>query len=177
MARTDVDYEITEDFTHDEVEEPKPNNLMEVLRAKREAQEANRFFDLEVPMYDGLFKIRYNKSLPVAEIDKILRKVQKSKNPQDNLWAACDVIAKCTDSMWVRDNDEAPWVRLEDNGVTVTWGSNLLSLLGLPFAPTTRIAVQTLFGNDLAVIATQGRVFQWIQGGLDENSGEEVSGE
>lgn len=166
------------DLVEGVLNEDTPNNLMEKLRATAQESDSESFFQLAVPRYKNLLLIRYARALTFAEVDKIMRKVSKSKNPIDNLNAQCDVISLCTDSIWVRMEEDSPLVMLRlDDGTPMRWGAELLKYLSLQHQNSVRLAIQTVFGNDLAIGATQGRVFQWLQGELDEHSGDEVSGE
>jgi hypothetical protein len=172
MAQTEDDF--VEQIRNDDV----PNNLMERLRQTAQESDGESFFQLAIPRYKNLLLIRYARALTFAEVDKIMRKVSKSKNPTDNLNAQCDVINSCTDSIWVRMEEDEPLVMLKTStGDPMRWGSELLKFLDLPHVNSVRLCIQTVFGNDLAIAATQGRVFQWLQGDLDQDSGDEVSGE
>lgn len=155
-----------------------PNNIMERLRQVREESDEERYFEIGIPRYKNLVLVRYARALTFREVDKIMRKVSKSKNPQDNLNAQCDVILACTDSIWVRMEEDSPKIQLKlDNGEPMKWGAELLKFLDLQHQTSARLCIQTVFGNDLAISATQGRVFTWLQGDLDQDSGDEVSGE
>lgn len=172
MAQTEHSY--VEDLEDDEV----PNNLMERLRQAAQESDAESFFELAIPRYKSLLVVRYARALTFKEVDKIMRKVSKSKNPQDNLNAQCDVILACTDSIRVRLEEDSPLITLKaSNGEPMRWSGELLKFLNLQHQNSARLCVQTVFGNDLAIAATQGRVFQWLQGDLDQDSGDEVTGE
>lgn len=166
------------DFVAEVLDDDTPNTLMERLRQTAQESDGERFFQLAIPRYKDLFLIRYARALTFSEVDKIMRKVAKSKNPIDNLNAQCDVIAACTDSFWVRMEEDSPLIQLKGtDGFPMKWGSEILKFLDLQHQNSVRLAIQTVFGNDLAIAATQGRVFQWLQGDLDQDSGDEVTGE
>lgn len=174
MAHPD---EIVEDHV-EALDDDNPNNIMERLRQVREESDGERYFELGIPRYKDLLLIRYAKALTFQQVDKIMRKVAKSKNPQDNLNAQCDVILACTDSIWVRMEEDSPKIMLKDeNGEPMRWSPALLKFLDLQHQNSARLCIQTVFGNDLAIAATQGRVFTWLQGDLDTDSGDEVTGE
>lgn len=181
MAQTDVTSDIEPDVdNHVEAlqQDDAPLNIMERLRQVQSESDDEKFFELGIPRYRDLLLVRYARALTFQEVDKIMRRVSKSKNPQDNLNAQCDVIAKCTDSIWVRMEQDSPLIQLKSaSGEPMVWSAELLKLLDLPFQNSVRLCIQTVFGNDLAIAATQGRVFTWLQGDLDQDSGDEVSGE
>lgn len=179
MAQTEDQFGVDErDHVEALADDETPNNLMERLRQTAAESDGERYFQLAIPRYKNLLLVRYARALTFKEVDRIMRKVSKSKNPIDNLNAQCDVISACTDSIWVRMEEDSELQELKaTDGSPMRWGGELLKFLDLQHQNSVRLCIQTVFGNDLAIAATQGRVFQWLQGDLDQDSGDEVSGE
>lgn len=180
MAQPDETSTVVEpNFVSDVLEESDaPRSMMETLRQARRESEADQYYEIEIPMYRGLLAVRYGKSLTFSDIDRIMTRAMKSKNSQNALNAQIDILMQCTVGFRVRATDEDEFETLQnDQGFPVVWGADILTFLDLPFANNSRQVVKTVFGNDIAIATTQKMVFEWIQGGLNEDSGREVTGE
>lgn len=154
------------------------NNLLEVLREKYANLGEEKFYDIILPGWDGILKVRFNNSLTWPQVTDIIKKAEKNrKNPMATLFAQCDLLIRSTDSIWARVNEESPWGRLDSPpGVPVGWTTDLAALFGIEGLSTGRDVIRAIFKKDIRLGAAQGMLMEWIQG-LDEDSGEEVEGE
>lgn len=158
---------------------PAKNNLMEALRQKTKSLDEPVFLQLAVPGYDDCLVVRYNNTLTWGEINRTMKKLEKNKNEMAQLFAQCDMLIEVTDSIWARADAEDELQRLETDDGTfrpMLWTPELAEFLGFPGMRNARESIRAVFRSDIRLGATQGRVMQWIQQ-IDENSGEEVTGE
>lgn len=162
----------------DEIEVPEPNNLLTALRKKYESLGNVAYLDYDLPGYDGILKVRFNNTLSWIQITDIIKRAEKNKkNPLATLWAQCDILIQCTDSLWARETPEGPWGRLDiAGGVPVGWTTDLAAMFGIQGVTTAREVIRKIFRLDLRLAATQQALMEWIQK-IDENAGEEVAGE
>lgn len=150
---------------------PKPDNLMEQLRAKREEAQRNVLLELPVPGYDDLLVVRFQKSLTWHEARKAIEQAQRKGNPNNELNAIIDLLIKTVEGIYGRAEQEDEFTLISSG-----FDETLATYFQLnPPNKTARETVRLFFGNDIEMSAVQGRVMTWIQG-LDEASGEEIRG-
>lgn len=164
-----------DDFT----EEPQQNTLLAALRKKYEQLGDVAYLDYSLPGWDDILKVRFNNSMTWVEITNIIKRAEKDrKSPYATLWAQCDILINCTDSIWARESTDKPWGRLDkaDGSGPVGWTTDLAQMFGIQGVSTAREVIRKIFKLDLRLAATQAAVMEWIQK-IDADAGEEVAGE
>lgn len=148
---------------------PDPSSFLEILRAKRAEANQARFLELPVPGYENLLVVRYGKTLTWLQAKKAIDKASKNKDEYAQLWAMCDVLAQTVVGIYGRANEDDELVLISEH-----FDNALSDALGLG-STSARQTIRLIYGSDLTVGATQGRVMNWIQQ-VDEDSGTEISG-
>lgn len=165
-----------------EVEKDSPNNMMEVLRRKREQARKATYLDLPVQGYGDLLQVRYTNAISWLALRDLMRKADKDKAPQAVLWANIDLLVQCTVHIQVRVSTDESWETIEDpvRGAPAVWGGapmvKFFALEDTVKDPTARNIIRAIFPSDIAISAAAGRIMTWIQN-MDENDGEEIQGE
>ena len=164
---------------------PKTSPVLEALRAKREQLSRERYFDVELPGYGGLWVLRCG---PVAtETMTVLReRMQRSKSPARDFNLNADWLFHATREVMVRTTTEEELEPLRDaEGEPVGIDVRLVDLLGeavpeLQGCEKARELVRALFAGanspDLAVSIAAGEYLEWASRAGNEID-EELLGE
>jgi hypothetical protein len=145
------------------------STLIDQLRQQRKALSADRHLDLDIPGYGDPSKLvgRY-KVVDYEEIKQIGKKLEKSKNPNKELFSQIDTLVAALDQIMFRKPDGTLVPLCEevdefDNDTPIGFDPNLALLLEIP-SESARQTVMGLFGNNaLAVISHANDVSEWVQ--------------
>jgi hypothetical protein len=148
---------------------PKPDNLMQQLRAKREEASRNVLLELPVPGYDDLLVVRFQKTLTWLEAKKMIEVSQRKGNPNNELFAIADLLIKTVEGIYGRADPEGEFTLISHG-----FDEKLSEYFELD-TKTARETCRLFFGSDITMSAVQGRVITWLQG-IDFDSGEEIRG-
>lgn len=165
-----------------EPEDDRPNNLMEMLRKKREEAVTTKYLQLDVQGYGGMLAVVYTNAIPWLTLRDLMKKAEKDKAPQAILWANIDMLVRCTVAIKCRMSTDEEYETIQDPvaGAPAPWGgSPMVRFFALEEKvkdATARNVMRAVFPSDIAISAAAGRVMNWIQD-MDSDAGEEVSGE
>lgn len=155
-------------------------NMLEHLRARREAIMENTTVDMDIPGYDGELVARYRRSADLwDEMKKAAKKFEKSKNPRKELLSQCDLLSMCCDGMFIRQggtlrplNELAKEQKLDLGGdldEPIGYDKRLAAFFGVD-ASTAREVVLRVFANDMAVSGHHGELYRWIESSESEDA-------
>ena len=148
-----------------------PDSIMAELRRRREEIGEDKETYLDIPGLEGASGVQLvgkYRRLSYSEIEKIAKKVEKSKHPQKTLMAQVDTIAMALVEMCVRlpDGTLKPLADLipgRDPDLPVLYDNSLGDFLGFDPEGSARKAVLATFNNDLAIPKHHNDLAVWFQ--------------
>lgn len=164
----------------DDVDEERPSNLIERLRARRqemaeETASGERSEIFSVPGYNNelFFKVVYRPDA-FDRLKKIGNRAVKSRHPRKELHVALDTLAYAATEVLVSEDEGITLEPIDRSGDPTKFDTKLAQILSLGTCKNAREVVTKVFNNDLAVVAVSNRVSEWMQG-EDEEADEDFS--
>lgn len=159
---------------------PALEGALGAIRARRaEIIKKGGNLELLVPDYDDNLKIEY-RDLSDAEHDQLAKKLEKARNNEDTKAerdTGADILIKHCERIWVREDDESPWLVLEDGNGPLRFSRPLAELLGLE-SKSARETVLDVFSpaaddgtrrrNPDSIVPHINAIFAWRQGRQDD---------
>lgn len=140
----------------------EPASVFDALRAKRAEHNAESFYDLDVPGYQGLLVLRLG-PIPGPTLSALRARMEKSRAPERDYNLNADyLIAACRDVL-VRGSVDDPLVPADDED-PMRLDVRLAEALGLT-STSARDTVHQVYGAapspELAISVAVGRYLEW----------------
>lgn len=147
------------------------STIMDELRQRREEIGEDTITFLDLPGLEGKSGARLvgkYRRMSYSELEKIGRRVEKSKHPQKTLMAQVDTIASALVEMCLRlpDGTIKPLAEIipgRDPDLPVLYDNSLGEFLGFDPDGSARKAVLATFNNDLAIPGHHNDLAEWFQ--------------
>jgi hypothetical protein len=155
---------------------PLTGALSKIRQRRAEIIKEGGNLELLVPDYDDNLKISY-RDLSDAEHDKFAKRLERARNNDDTKAerdSGADILIQHCDRIYVREDEDSPWLLLEDQKAgPLRFGKRTAELLGLA-ANTARETVLDVFSppaedgtirrNPDAIVPHINAIFAWRQG-------------
>lgn len=148
-----------------EIESRAGSSLLDELRAKRAEATQDRRLELDVPGYEGLLVVRYRPTT-WEEDKKISEKLERSKNPRKELYAALDTLITACDQILLRKHD-GTLVPIEQEDPSqgdepVRFDGRFAAIMGLETGSAREVVLATFKHNHRAIGVHGEELGKWL---------------